>query len=105
MWLAAAAPRNERAGEVIRGFFNERFGLAQAIVERAVARRDLPHGTDARAAIEMLGAPFFLRLLVTRAPIDNAFARRTAAAAVAALRAGVFSPDGAAASAGPGTPD
>ena len=92
--LAAAAPRNERAAEVMRAFFTERFGLAEAIVERAVARGELPPRTDARGAIEMLGAPFFLRLLVTRAPIDDAFARRSAAAAAAALRAGVFSRPG-----------
>ena len=90
--LAAAAPRNERASQIVREFFAERFGLAQAIVERAVARGDLAEGTDARGAIEMLGAPFFFRLLVVRMPIDSTFAKRTAAAAAAALRAGVFSP-------------
>ncbi|MEV0270029.1 TetR/AcrR family transcriptional regulator [Hamadaea sp. NPDC050747] len=97
--LAAAAPRNERAAQVVRGFFLERFGLAQSIVDKAIARDELPVGTDARAAIETIGAPFFLRLLVTRQPIDEAFARRTAAAGVAALRAGVFSPPATAAKA------
>ncbi|MEU2614653.1 TetR/AcrR family transcriptional regulator [Micromonospora sp. NPDC007271] len=90
--LAAAAPRNPRARQVVRGFFAERFGLATAIVDHAVARGELPRDTDARAAIEVLGAPFFLRLLVVDEPIDEEFARRTAAAAAAALRAGVFSP-------------
>jgi len=90
--LAAAAPRNERAAQVVRGFFGERFGLAQAVIERAVARGELPTGTDARAAIEVIGAPFVLRLLVTKAPIDDDFAWRAAAAGAAALRAGVFSP-------------
>jgi len=97
--LAAAAPRNERAAQVVRGFFLERFRLAQSIVDNAVARGDLPVGTDARGAIETIGAPFFLRLLVTRAPIDDEFARRTAAAGAAALRAGVFSPPATAPSA------
>lgn len=91
--LAAAAPRNPRAAQVVRGFFAERFGLAEAVVEHAVARGELPRDTDARAAIEFVGAPFFLRLLVVDEPIDEAFARRTAAAAAAAFRAGVFSPD------------
>ncbi|MFU8873100.1 TetR/AcrR family transcriptional regulator C-terminal ligand-binding domain-containing protein [Micromonospora sp. SL4-19] len=90
--LAAAAPRNPRAAQIVRGFFAERFGLAEAVVDHAVARGELPRGTDAPAAIEFLGAPFFLRLLVVNEPIDEAFARRTAAAVAAALRAGVFSP-------------
>lgn len=90
--LAAAAPRNPRAAQVVRGFFTERFALAQAVVDQAVARGELPAGTDARAAIEFVGAPFFLRLLVVGEPIDEEFARRAAAAATAAVRAGVFSP-------------
>ncbi|MEV5763993.1 TetR/AcrR family transcriptional regulator [Micromonospora sp. NPDC052213] len=90
--LAAAAPRNPRAAQIVRGFFAERFGLAEAVVDHAVARGELAEGTDARAAIEVLGAPFFLRLLVIDEPIDEEFARRAAAAAAAALRAGVFSP-------------
>jgi AcrR family transcriptional regulator len=90
--LAAAAPRNPRAAQIVRGFFAERFGLAEAVVDHAIARGELPQGTDARAAIEVLGAPFFLRLLVVDEPIDEEFARRTAATAAAALRAGVFNP-------------
>lgn len=94
--LAAAAPRNQRAAQIVRGFFAERFGLAAAVVDRAVARGDLPQGTDARAAIEFLGAPFFLRMLVIGEPIDEAFAGRAAAAGAAALRAGAFTPPPAA---------
>jgi AcrR family transcriptional regulator len=90
--LAAAAPRNPRAAQIVRGFFAERFRLAKVVVDRAVARGELPEGTDARATIEFLGAPFFLRLLVVNEPIDKPFARRMAAASAAAVRAGVFSP-------------
>ncbi|EEP70538.1 TetR family transcriptional regulator [Micromonospora sp. ATCC 39149] len=89
--LAAAVPHNPRAAQIVRGFFAERFGLAEAVVNHAVARGELPQDTDARAAIEVLGAPFFLRLLVVDEPIDEEFARRTAAAVAAALRSGVFS--------------
>jgi AcrR family transcriptional regulator len=88
--LAAAAPRNPRAAQVVRGFFAERFGLAEVVVGRAVARGEAPAGTDARAAIEFLGAPFFLRRLVVGEPIDEQFARRVAAAGAAAVRAGAF---------------
>ncbi|TDC54713.1 TetR/AcrR family transcriptional regulator [Micromonospora sp. KC207] len=90
--LAAAVPHNPRAAQIVRSFFAERFGLAEAVVNHAVARGELPQDTDARAAIEVLGAPFFLRLLVVDEPIDEEFARRTAAAVAAALRSGVFNP-------------
>ncbi|WP_018588284.1 TetR/AcrR family transcriptional regulator [Salinispora arenicola] len=90
--LATSAPRNPRAAQVVRGFLAERFRLAEAVVDHAIARGDLPQGTDARAAIEVLGAPLFLRLLVVDEPLDEEFVRRTAAATTAALRAGVFTP-------------
>lgn len=90
--LATSAPRNPRAAQVVRGFLAERFRLAEAVVDHAIARGELPQGTDAGAAIEVLGAPLFLRLLVVDEPIDEEFARRTAAATTAALRAGVFEP-------------
>lgn len=90
--LATSAPRNPRAAQVVRGFLAERFRLAEAVVDHAIARGDLPQGTDARAAIEVLGAPLFLRLLVVDEPLDEEFVRRTAAATTAALRAGVFAP-------------
>lgn len=90
--LATSAPRNPRAAQVVRDFLAERFRLAEAVVDHAIARGDLPQGTDARAAIEVLGAPLFLRLLVVDEPLDEEFVRRTAAATTAALRAGVFTP-------------
>ena len=77
---------------MVRAFLAERFGLAAAVVDQAIARGELPEDTDARAALEFVGAPFFRRLLVVGEPSDEEFARRPAAAAAAALRAGVFSP-------------
>src|SRR5690349_13448382 len=40
--LAAAAPRSARAAAVLRDFFTERYRLAAEIVDRAVARGELP---------------------------------------------------------------
>jgi AcrR family transcriptional regulator len=88
--LCAAATRSPRAAQVLRDFFLERARLGGVIVRRAVARGELPAGTDPMAAIEALGGPFYLRLLVTGEPIDPAFAARAAAAMAAAARAGVF---------------
>jgi AcrR family transcriptional regulator len=89
--LAAAAPLNPRAAEVVRAFVAERFARAASVIERAETRGDVPPGTDALAVIELVGAPFYLRLLVTGDPIDDAFARRLATAGAAAARSGAFS--------------
>jgi hypothetical protein len=88
--LAAAASRSERAAEVLRGFLKQRFEQAEIIVKRAVERGELPGDIDGIGVIEALGAPFYLRLLVTADPIDVTFSQRAAAAAAAAARAGVF---------------
>lgn len=88
--LAAAASRSERAAEVLRGFLRQRFEQAEIIVRRAVERGELAEDMDGKGVIESLGAPFYLRLLVTSDPIDVTFAQRAAAAAAAAARAGVF---------------
>jgi len=88
--LAAAASRGDRAAEVLRGFLKQRFKQAEVIVRRAVERGELATDIDGIGVIETLGAPFYLRLLVTADPIDVTFSQRAAAAAAAAARAGVF---------------
>lgn len=88
--LAAAAARSQRAGEVLRGFLRQRFQQAEIIVRRAADRGELSEDIDGLGVIETLGAPFYLRLLVTSEPIDVTFSQRAAAAAAAAARAGVF---------------
>ena len=88
--LAAGASRSSRSAEVLRGFLRQRFEQAEIIVRRAVERGELTREVDGMAVIETLGAPFYLRLLVTSDPIDVTFAQRAAAVAAAAARAGVF---------------
>jgi tetracycline repressor-like protein len=97
--LVTAAPDSPRAAEVVRAFLADRFGRAAAIVDRAADRGEVPAGTDGRAVIELLGAPFYLRLLATGDPIDEPFAGRVAAATAAATRAGAFTPAAVAAGA------
>ena len=46
-------------------FWAERFHRSAAIVERAVARGELPPGTDARLLMEDASSPVYFRLLVT----------------------------------------
>lgn len=87
---ALASSRSDRGAHVLRGFLRQRFEQAAVIVERAVQRGELRRDIDGIGVIETLGAPFYLRLLVTADPIDVPFSQRAAAAAAAAARAGVF---------------
>ncbi|MFJ2893743.1 TetR/AcrR family transcriptional regulator C-terminal ligand-binding domain-containing protein [Streptomyces sp. NPDC087218] len=86
----AAAFQSRRAAEALNTFYAGRFARCEAIVERAVARRELDRGTDAGALVRAVVSPLFLRLFITRESVDGELADQCAAAALAAARAGVF---------------
>jgi AcrR family transcriptional regulator len=88
--LAAAAPRSPEIRAVIERFWATRMILVGPIVERAVARGELPAGTDGDELLKHLSAPLYQRLLVTLEPLTPRAATRAAAATVAAARSGVF---------------
>jgi AcrR family transcriptional regulator len=73
-----------------RRFYRTRSALVEPIVERAVARGQLPPGTDAAEVIKQVGAPLYYRFLIIEEPLSPAAADLAAAAALAAARAGVF---------------
>ncbi|MFI2372311.1 TetR/AcrR family transcriptional regulator C-terminal ligand-binding domain-containing protein [Streptomyces sp. NPDC018833] len=87
----AAAFRSERAAQALHAFYAERFRRSAAVVERAIARGEAPAATDAGDVVRAVSAPLFFRLFISREPVDRALADRSAAAAIAAVRAGVFS--------------
>ncbi|MET9657477.1 TetR/AcrR family transcriptional regulator [Streptomyces sp. NPDC006510] len=86
----AAAFHSERAAKALNAFYTERFARCEAIVARAVSRRELDPRTDAGALVRAVVSPLFFRLFITREPMDEALADRSADAALAAARAGVF---------------
>lgn len=63
---------------------------AAVVIERAVARGELPAGTDPAAVIRTLIAPIYFQLTVTAEPLDQAAADQAAQIALAAARAGVL---------------
>lgn len=75
---------DEVAGEYRRGFWADRQARTRVVVERAVARGELPEGTDPAHVLEALIAPIWFRLLVSGAPIDDESLDRWARAAIAA---------------------
>ncbi|MDJ0767935.1 MAG: TetR/AcrR family transcriptional regulator [Ilumatobacter sp.] len=74
--IVAAAAHSEELAASLRAFWSDRLGAAVPIVERAVARGDLPPDTDPILLIETLVGPIWLRLLMTGEPIDDGLADR-----------------------------
>ncbi|QNE74405.1 TetR family transcriptional regulator [Streptomyces finlayi] len=95
---AAAAPRafiaaafqSAKAADALHAFYAERFRRCESVVLRAVERGEIPRSTDAGALVRAATAPLFLRLFVTREPVDEALADQSADGALAAALAGVF---------------
>jgi AcrR family transcriptional regulator len=88
--IVSGARSSPEVAGILRRFWEARLALVGTIVERAVARGQLPPGTNATDLMRYLAAPLFHRLLVMAEPLTTADADQAAAAAVAAARAGVF---------------
>jgi AcrR family transcriptional regulator len=52
-------------------FWNERFRISGALVERAIARGELPAGTNSNQLLELASSPLFFRHLVTKDPVGD----------------------------------
>ncbi|MFJ2938064.1 TetR/AcrR family transcriptional regulator [Streptomyces sp. NPDC087219] len=87
-----AAFQSPRAAEALHTFYTERFRRCEAVVTRAVDRGEAPRGTDAGAVVRAVSAPLFLRLFITREPIDGALADQAARAVLAGVEAGAYVP-------------
>ncbi len=85
-----AAFHSERAAEALREFYRDRHARAAVIVERAVARGEVPADTDPDEVTRTVCGPVFYRLFVSREPVSEATAAVAAEAGAAAARAGVL---------------
>ncbi|WP_433824502.1 TetR/AcrR family transcriptional regulator C-terminal ligand-binding domain-containing protein [Actinoplanes sp. CA-015351] len=88
--VIVAATCDDRAAEALRRFYAVRIAEWSPCVTAAVARGELPPGTDAAEVIRAVSAPLYYRLLISGDPLDEQAADRAAAAAVAAARAGAY---------------
>jgi AcrR family transcriptional regulator len=71
---AAADPGpDSKLVRAVREFWGVRFTLLGEIVEHAIERGELPAGTDPKPLLEGLLGGIYLRLLVTREPLDDEF--------------------------------
>ncbi|MFF8591563.1 TetR/AcrR family transcriptional regulator [Streptomyces sp. NPDC015220] len=88
--LIAASLCDRQTAEALHRFYAVRVGEWAGCVTDAVARGELPEGTDSRAVVSAVSAPLYYGMLNTGEPLDEAAADRAAAAALAAARAGVY---------------
>ncbi|WP_270071485.1 TetR/AcrR family transcriptional regulator [Streptomonospora mangrovi] len=88
--LIAASFRSEQAAEAQRRLWEDRYTRCEVVVERAVARGELPPRTDARQLLIAATAPLYHHLVLLRTPPDPHLPRHAARTAALAAAAGAF---------------
>jgi AcrR family transcriptional regulator len=89
--MLSDAGRIPEVADAQRRRFEERYRQAEPVIARAVARGELPPGTDPAEVVRNVLAPIYLRVLVSGEPITESAADAAANAALAAARAGALS--------------
>nr|WP_236656551.1 TetR/AcrR family transcriptional regulator [Streptacidiphilus jiangxiensis] len=85
--LAEAARNPEIADTLARALRESQRESSAALVRRAVARGELPTGTDSELALDLIAGPLYWHLLVTREPVTRDYLERLARSIAAALGA------------------
>jgi AcrR family transcriptional regulator len=83
---SVGAPDTAAIAESLQAVWAKRFALLAAIVDRAVARGELPPITDSRFLLEQLAAPLYFRLFIVRAKVDRHYLDRVVDHTIAAAR-------------------
>ncbi|GAA2491628.1 TetR/AcrR family transcriptional regulator [Winogradskya humida] len=91
--LMAEAARNPKIAETLhRALRTHQTAVGETIVGQAVARGELPKGTDPGIAVDLMIGPLYWHLAVTRTPIDEDYLEKMANAVTAALKAAPAGP-------------
>jgi AcrR family transcriptional regulator len=85
--LAEAARNPDIAGTLALALRETQRESSAALVERAVARGELPASTDPDLALDLIAGPLYWHLLVTREPVTRDYLERLARSIAAALGA------------------
>nr|WP_185907390.1 TetR/AcrR family transcriptional regulator [Streptomyces sp. WAC04770] len=87
--LLVEAARNPEISEAIKAaLLDQQQGVAAVVVREAVARGELPEGSDPDRALDLIVGPLYWRLVVVRGELPKGYLDDLAASAVAALRSG-----------------
>ncbi|MFC7529551.1 TetR/AcrR family transcriptional regulator [Actinoplanes sp. GCM10030250] len=85
--LMAEAARNPQIAETLqRALRTHQQAVGDKLVGQAVARGELPAGTDADLAVDLILGPLYWRLAVARQPLADNDLERLTAAVTAALK-------------------
>ncbi|MER5890692.1 TetR/AcrR family transcriptional regulator [Streptomyces sp. NPDC001941] len=85
--LLVEAARHPEISETIKAtLLDPQQGVVAQVVRDAVARGDLPAGTDPDRALDLVVGPLYWRLNVVRTPLPKGYLDDLATAAVAALK-------------------
>ncbi|WP_354637639.1 TetR/AcrR family transcriptional regulator [Kitasatospora camelliae] len=88
--MVSAAVRSPEARDALSSVLAHRRDITSVAVREAVARGEVPAGTDPHEVIRATVAPLYLRMYITGEPVGPADADRAAAAAALAARAGLY---------------
>lgn len=88
--LIAVSFRSVEAAEALRRLWEDRYTQSEIIIQRAIARGELPAHTDARALLVAATAPLYHHSVLLRTPPDPRLPGRAATTAALAARAGAF---------------
>ena len=84
--LADAAGRDTELERLHQATLSDGRRPLTDILERAMARGDLPADLDIEDAVALIAGPLFYRAMIARQPVDEVFVARAVDAALAELR-------------------
>jgi AcrR family transcriptional regulator len=84
--VASIADPDSPIAQASRSFWAARYDLAGEIVDRAIARGEIPRDADPHVVIEAIVAPIYFRLLLRADKLDRRFLERLADFAAAAAQ-------------------
>lgn len=91
--IIAAATCDPATASALAGFYRVRLDEFAAVVTDGVARGEAPPDTDPAEVIRHLSAPLYYRMLTGNGAPDESDSRRSTNATLAAIAAGVLTPD------------
>jgi AcrR family transcriptional regulator len=90
--VMSEAAVNPEMRPILASFVADRRRLPTAIIERGIARGELPADTDVEFLLDILGGPVFFRVLLSDTPVDEPVVRRVVEAVLPGFLAGQDTP-------------
>jgi AcrR family transcriptional regulator len=87
--LMAEAARNPQIAETLQRVLSiHQQSVGEKLVGQAIARGELPEGTDPEVAVDLILGPLYWRLAVSRQPVTDDYLEKLAAAVLGSLKSG-----------------